>query len=214
MVAVDAIFFDLDGTLVDARTDIVNAMNYTLAKLDRPAKPFKEVVSYIGTGVSYLVSRSLGSEDAGLVDEGVRIYIDRYTAHPADEAIIYPHVKETLDFFRNKRKFILTNRYVNLADPLLEATGLKVYFEEVIGGDDENCLKPSACVFDKIIPRLKVDKKRAIIVGDMAVDIMAGKNSGIKTCWATYGLGTAAEVKSSKPDYTIGDITELKKIIK
>jgi phosphoglycolate phosphatase len=214
MLIVDAIFFDFDGTLVDARIDIVNAVNYTLARLGRPEKPFTEVVSYIGTGVSYLVSKSLGSEDAGLVEEGVRIYIDYYTAHPADEAVVYPHAKEMLDFFRNKRKFILTNRYVSLAAPALEATGLGKYFEEVIGGDDESCLKPSACVFDNILPRLKVDKKRAIIVGDMAVDIMAGKNSGIKTCWVTYGLGRMADLEGVKPDYVIDDIAELKKIIK
>lgn len=214
MLAVDTIFFDLDGTLIDARQDIVNAVNYALTRMGRPEKSFKEVVSYIGTGVSYLVSKSMGSDDSKLVEEGVRIYISYYAAHPADEAIVYPHVKETLDFFKKKRKFILTNRYVNLAVPALAATGLGKYFEEVIGGDDENCLKPSACVFDNILPRLKVDKDRAILVGDMAVDIMAGKNSGIKTCWVTYGLGAPADLGGVKPDYTIDDIAELKKIIK
>jgi len=214
MLTVDAIFFDLDGTLVDARQAIVNAANYTLAKMGRPGKTFEEVVSYVGTGVSYLVSKSLGSEDPKLVEEGVRIYIEYYTAHPADNAVIYPHVKETLDFFRAKRKFILTNRYVNLTIPLLRATGLEKYFEEVIGGDDEKCLKPSPCVFGNILPRLRVDKKRAIIAGDMAVDIMAGKNSGIATCWMTYGLSKLEDLGGVKPDYILDDIAGLKKIIK
>ena len=214
MLAVDAIFFDLDGTLVDARIDIVNAMNYTLARLGYEEKGFEEIVSYVGTGVSDLISKSLGNRDGALVDKGVRIYEDRYLKHPADEAVLYPHALDILEYFSNKRKFILTNRYVRLADAVLKKMGIQKYFEDIIGGDDENCLKPSACVLDNALNKYKVDKTKAIMIGDMAVDVMAGKNSGVATCWVTYGLGTPAEVKDTKPDYIINDIGELKKIIK
>ena len=74
-------------------------------------------------------------------------------------------------------------------------------------------MKPSACVLDTALPKLKVDKARSIIVGDMAIDIMTGKNSGIKTCWVTYGLGKAEDVEPLKPDYAIDDLIELEKII-
>ena len=76
------------------------------------------------------------------------------------------------------------------------------------------CLKPSACVLDKVGPRPKIDKAKSIIVGDMAIDIMTGKNSGIRTCWVTYGLGSAEEVRPLKPDYIVDDMIELKGIIK
>lgn len=214
MTAVDAIFFDVDGTLVDARIDIVKAMNHILRELGVEEKPFDLIVSYIGTGVRDLVAKSLGTVNKSLVTKGIEMFSDFYEDHSHDEARPYPHVKETLEFFRDKRKFILTNRYAKFADATLRGLGLRQYFEKIIGGDDENCLKPSACVLDKILPKLKIDKSKALIVGDMAIDIMTGKNSGIKTCWVTYGLGKPEEVKGLKPDYVIDDIAELKRIIK
>lgn len=214
MLAVDVIFFDLDGTLVDARSDIVRAANRTLAALGCKEKSFEEIISYVGTGVSDLVAKSLNTSDGAIIEKGVEIYGKFYMEHPADEARLYPYVKETLDFFITKRKFILTNRYVVLADVVLKALGIKEYFEDVIGGDDESCIKPSACVIDSIIPGLKIDKTRAIIVGDMVIDIMTGKNSGIRTCWVTHGLGKTKDLEDIKPDYIIDDIAELKKIIK
>lgn len=214
MAGIEAIFFDVDGTLVDARVDIVNAMNHALRSLGAEEKPFDDIVSYIGTGVKDLVKRSLGTSDEDLILKGTEMFGRYYTAHAADEARLYPHVKDILKYFKDKHKYILTNRYSRFADAVLKDLGIRKYFEEIFGGDDEDCLKPSACVMDRIIADLNIDRSRAIIVGDMAIDVQAGKNSGIKTCWVTYGLGKTEDVKGLNPDYIIEDIVELKGIIK
>lgn len=214
MLSVDAIFFDLDGTLIDARSDIVRATNHTLSALGRRERSFEDIVSYIGTGVSDLIAKSLSAEDNSLIKKGVAIYSEYMLKHPADEARLYPHVKETLEFFKDKRKFILTNRYAKFADAVLKALGIYGYFESTIGGDDEDCIKPSACLMDSVLPGIGVDREKALIVGDMTIDIETGKNSGIKTCWVTYGLGKPEEVKPLKPDFIIDDFAELKKIIR
>jgi phosphoglycolate phosphatase len=214
MIAVDTILFDLDGTLVDARADIVKAMNRTLARLGYGEKSFDEIVSYIGTGVSDLVAKSLGTGDRKIVAEAVKIYGECYLKDPAGSAKFYPNVIDVLEYFSKKRKFILTNRYAKFAAALLKELGADKYFEGIIGGDDENCLKPSACVFDLYLPKFGIDKTKALIVGDMTIDIMAGKNAGIRTCWITHGLGKAADVEPLKPDYIINDISELKLIIR
>lgn len=213
MIEINHIFFDVDGTLVDSRKDIVKSINYALRKLGVKEKPFESIVSYIGTGVKDLALKSLGPGKESLADEAVRIFSEYYVAHSADEASLYPHIEETLQYFKNKKKYILTNRYSRFADATLKGLGIRHYFEDIIGGDDENCLKPSACVMDNLADRIKFDKKSSIIVGDMDIDIMMGKNSGIKTCWVTYGLGKKKDMESLKPDYVIDDIVELKKII-
>lgn len=209
----DTIFFDVDGTLVDARKDIVRAMNHALKMLGRPERPFEEIVSYIGTGVKDLVRKSLGKENSSLVDKGTAIFADYYTAHPTDESVLYPHVKETLEHFKDKRKFIISNRYEAFADVALDNFGIRDYFEAILGGDDEDCLKPSACVLERAFSKYNIDRRKAIIVGDMAIDVETGRNSGIKTCWVTYGLGKRADLKGLRPDFTIDDIAELKKIV-
>lgn len=212
-IKVNTIFFDIDGTLIDARQDIVNAMNHALRQMGFPEKSFGSIVSYVGTGVKDLVARSLDSDDAGLIDKAAGMYSDYYMAHPADKAYLYPHAKEILEYFKNKRKIILTNRYARFADAVLKALGIRDYFEDIIGGDDENCIKPSACVLDPYVARLGIAKPEALIVGDMAIDVETGKNSGIKTCWIRHGLGKAADVEPLKPDFTIDDLAELKNII-
>lgn len=213
MIEIDAIFFDVDGTLVDSRKDIANAVNYVLRQLGLKEKPSGEIVSYIGTGVKDLIRRSVGGDEDALIARGVETFSDYYVRHPADESKLYPHVKETLDYFTEKRKFILTNRYAAFADITLKAFAIRDYFEGIIGGDDEGCLKPSACVLTESFPSLKIDRERALVVGDMAIDVMTGKNSGVQTCWVSYGLGKMGDVQGLKPDYMIDDIAQLRRII-
>lgn len=214
MSLIRAVFFDVDGTLADARLDIAGAMNRALKRLNRPERLPEEITSYIGTGVRDLIRKSLGRGDAGLVGRATAMYEEEYLKHPADHAVLYPGVKKLLEDLPDKRKFILTNRYSHLASALLEKLGIRSFFEEVFGGDDESCIKPSACVLDRILPIVGVDKKEAIIVGDMAIDVMTGKNSGVKTCWVTYGLGRKEDVLPLKPDYVIESISGLGNIVK
>jgi phosphoglycolate phosphatase len=214
MDRINAVFFDVDGTLADARADIAAAMNRVLKELGRPEKSVGTISSYIGTGVKYLIRESLGTDDAALIDKAAAMYEEEYVKHPADHARLYPGVAQLLKGLTGTRKFILTNRYSNLASALLEKLGILHYFEDVFGGDDESCVKPSACVIDRILPMIDVKRGEAIIVGDMAIDVMTGKNSGIKTCWVTYGFGAREEVMPLKPDYVIDNISDLAAILK
>ena len=214
MALFDTIFFDVDGTLVDSRKDITNAVNHALGTLGFRKLSVEAVVSYVGTGVKDLIRKCFGTDDEAIVEKGDKLYWKYFMEHAVDESVLYPHAREILEYLKDKRKFILTNRYKDFAEATLKGLGIIGYFEEIIGGDDENCMKPLACLFDRIVPRLKVDRKNALIIGDMDIDIQAGKNSGIKTCWITHGLGRVEDVKALNPDYIIEDLIELKEIIK
>jgi len=214
MASFDIILFDVDGTLVDATSDIANAMNYALRVLKLPELPKETIVSHIGSGVKDLIKKSLGTDDEAVIEKGTKLYSDHYIAHAADETILYPHVIDILEYLKDKRKFIFTNRYVAFADVALRGLGIRDYFEGIIGGDDENCIKPSACAVDRAVKRFGIDKSKSLIVGDMDIDVMAGKNSGIAACWITHGLGKVEEVAPLKPEYIIDDLIELKEIIK
>lgn len=214
MPFIDTIFFDVDGTLIDARSDIANAMNHALRVLGLPELPKETIVSYIGSGVKYLIRKSLGTDDEVLIEKGTRLYSDHYIANVTNETILYPHAVDILEYLKGKRKFILTNRYALSADVALRGLGIRDYFENIIGGDDEGCLKPMACVVDRAAKKFNVDKSRSLIVGDMDVDIMTGKNAGVRTCWVTYGLGKIEEIGPLNPEYVIDDLVELKEIIK
>ncbi len=213
MIDIDVIYFDIDGTLLDANIDIANAVNYTRSRLDLEPKPFDEIVSYIGTGVADLVARGTGFSRGAKFAKAMRVFEKYYIRHTTDYAKLYPGVKNILRHFRNKKKIIVTNRFRRYAVAALRNFGLLKYFVEIVGGDDKFCMKPFGCVIERSLARIKADRRRAIIVGDMDIDVMTGKNAGIKTCFVTHGLGKLKDVKKLNPDFVIDGLAELKKII-
>ena len=213
MKKVELVIFDMDGTLVDSREDIAGAVNFTLDKLGLKKISLLEITSYIGWGVVDLIEKSLGENHRSLLPRALKIFKDYYRRHSTDKSRLYPGVGEILQHFRNKRKIIVTNRQREFAKIALKAFKIENYFEMIIGGDEVGCLKPSACPLNRGIGKLKVNKKDAVIVGDMAVDIIAGKAAGIYTCAVTYGLGKKEELFKADPDFIIENISELKNIL-
>lgn len=213
MKYIDLIIFDLDGTLVDSRDDIANAVNFTLKKIGLKEKSISEISSYIGTGIEDLIGKSLGNKQEVLLTRALSVFEKYYRKHSIDNSVLYPNVKEILEYFKNKRKVIVTNRNYEFALIALNKLGIYDYFENVVGGDDIGCMKPSSCPLDISMNRLNTNKEEAIIVGDMDIDIVAGKKAGIITCGVTYGIGKKEDIIKAKPDFIIDDIINLKNII-
>lgn len=215
MREIDVIIFDLDGTLIDSRKDIVDTVNMTLAKIGQPAKKPSEIISYVGTGVRDLIARSMSSnKDKDLVDKAVGIFNDLFICNADFSSKLYDNVVNILDFYNDKHKIIITNRTKVMAENTLERFKIKKYFENVIGSDDQSCSKPSACPVKKAIKDIQTPKNRIILVGDMDIDVKTGKNAGILTCAVMYGIGDKEKIKLSKPDHMVGSLLELKNIIK
>lgn len=213
MKYVDFILFDLDGTLVDSKKDIAKAVNFTLKEIGFKEKSDSEISSYIGRGVGNLISKSTGTKQDVFLKRALSIFEEYHRKHCTDNSVLYPNVKKILEYFKDKKKIIVTNRNYDLALPVLKTLGIYNYFEDIIGGDDIGCMKPSSCPLDKTIYRFDISKEKAIMVGDMDIDVLAGKRAGIITCAVTYGIGKKKDIVKTKPDFIINDIIKLKNII-
>ncbi|MBD3296029.1 MAG: HAD hydrolase-like protein [Candidatus Omnitrophica bacterium] len=166
----------------------------------------------MGTGVRDLIRKSLGDPvDMRLLERGIEIYSRRFSEHFADNTTIYPNVKKVLDHFRDKTMVVTTNRRTVLTEGTLDKFGISGYFDRVIGGDDDDCLKPSACPLKKALG--EHDPARAILVGDMDLDIRSGKEAGMITCAVTYGIGSREDLERARPRHFIDDIIQLIDII-
>ncbi|MCF7916914.1 MAG: HAD-IA family hydrolase [Candidatus Omnitrophica bacterium] len=214
MVQIDTVIFDLDGTLIDSKQDIIAAVNYTLEKTGNDSKSAQEITPFIGTGSKDLIRQSLGkTEDDQEVEEAHSIFVDYFRKHSYQKTVLFPHVKEVLDYLKDKNLFILTNRHKFLAKEALKHFDIYKYFKDIDGGDLDNCRKPSACPVDKFFATHKIDKKKSMIVGDMDIDIKTGKAAGIYSCGFTSGIGDKKDIEAANPDYLIEDLIELKNII-
>lgn len=162
MKYVELIIFDLDGTLVDSRKDIVSAVNFTLKSLKLKQKSIRETSSYIGGGFEDLFRKSLGEKEEALLKKALPIFEEYYRKHSTDNTTLYPNVKEILEHFKDKKKIIITNRKYEFALLTLKALDIYKYFEDIVGGDDIGCAKPSPCPLDKIIHSLNINKGETI----------------------------------------------------
>ena len=99
--AVRLLVFDLDGTLIDSRQDLVNSVNAMLNHLGRPHLPDDVIASHIGDGAGMLVRRALGHpEDESHVEAALTYFLDFYRVHKLDYTHVYPGVLESLEALR------------------------------------------------------------------------------------------------------------------
>lgn len=210
MLNIDLIIFDLDGTLVNTKKDIAIAINHTLESFGFRKKNMREISRCVGEGFEKTLQCAFGDQ---VYPEGaVAVLKEYYIAHPVVYSKLYSGVKTILKYFSEKRKAVLTNKDLSISVDILGRLGIYNCFDMVVGGDT-GCKKPSPHGANTILKELNIRKETVIIVGDMAIDILTGRNSGIKTCGVTYGIGRKEDVIESKPDIIIDRLTELKGII-
>jgi HAD superfamily hydrolase (TIGR01549 family) len=212
-IPISLIIFDLDGTLIDSKSAIVSSVNLMLKQLGLPKLSAPKIVSYIGHGVKQLVRDSLGLRANELFEQAYKIYWKNLTSGVERESRLFPGVKPVLSHFKDKQLVVVSNSAEEVIRSVLKKRGIQEYFTAVFGGDDEMCLKPSACQIECALETLKIERRRCMMVGDMAIDVLAGKAAGVFTCGVTYGIGKKGDIKRAGPDFMIDDIKKLIKII-
>src|SRR5690242_3824352 len=130
----DLLIFDLDGTLIDSRLDLANAVNATRAHMGMPALENERVYSYVGNGAPVLIRRALGEQAAEAeVEEALEFFLEYYREHVLDYTELYPGVRETLDrlYAAGKRMAVLTNKPVRMSRAIVEGLGVAGHFFQV-----------------------------------------------------------------------------------
>src|SRR5215469_291559 len=111
---VKALLFDLDGTLIDSKQDLVLSVNATLRELGRAELPEDLVASYVGSGAPVLIRRALGGQpDDRELQGALSFFLDHYEQHKLDFTRAYPGVRQALEQLRGVPMAVLTNKPVN-----------------------------------------------------------------------------------------------------
>lgn len=201
--------FDLDGTLAATGQDLANSVNYIRAALRLDPLENQLVYSHVGRGVEHLLRMSLPENSPDRSAEIMELFLKHYAEHLLDTTALYPQVRETLDYFKNKKRAVVTNKLHRLTVPILRGLGIEGCFDAVLGGDSAAEKKPDPSALLQLLASFGIEPARALIVGDGDADIEAGRRAGVHTCGVTYGLGKKEELVAAGPDYLIDDLSEL-----
>jgi N-acetyl-D-muramate 6-phosphate phosphatase len=189
--SIDAVFFDLDGTLLDTAPDLAFALNSVLVEQQRPPLLFATIRPWVSFGARTLIKfgfQITDNEDPQLEPLRQR-FLQIYAANLATHTCLFPGMEEVLTTLEGWQMpwGIVTNKPKWLTQPLLEQLGLATRSVCNVSGDTLPVNKPHpapllhACQVAKCVP------ERCLYVGDALRDIEAGQRAGMQTVVALYG---------------------------
>jgi phosphoglycolate phosphatase len=188
---VKALVFDLDGTLIDSKRDLVQSVNATLRQTGRAELPEDLVASYVGSGAPVLIRRALGGNPMPEeVQIALQFFLAHYEEHKLDFTQAYPGVRNTLEQLRQVPMAVLTNKPVNISVRILEGLGLAEFFRAIYGGNSFATKKPDPLGANTILGELGIPGTDAVMVGDSEVDVQTARNAGMISAIVNFGFGT------------------------
>lgn len=212
-IELNAVFFDIDGTLFDTRNDLVSTVNHTRRDLGLAERPPEEVVANVGQGARYLLEHSIPERT---FDEMWEVFRGHYAEHCCETLEPYPGVLRTLAELRDRgwKLGVNTNKPNFAVRLILEKFGLTRFFEgAVIAGGDCAEMKPSALPLRECAARLRGHRLSSHdwMVGDSWTDMKCAENAGIKAAFCTFGFG---QLRDSRFTIKINRFEELLRYLK
>jgi len=208
------LIFDLDGTLVDSKQDLVNSVNATRAFMGEGPLPVERISSYVGSGAPTLVQRALPGLSAPDQERALRYFLEYYREHMLDHTVLYPTVREGLDQLHDAglALAVLTNKPVRFSVSMIEGLGLDLHFFRVYGGNSFEAKKPHPAGMHALMTEARVTADRTVMVGDSAVDVLTARNAGAHSCGVPWGIQPET-FAVAPPDVMVEDLRELVKLV-
>ncbi len=190
----EAVVFDLDGTLLDSAPDLTAALNLVL-EMEGLAPLGVDTVRYmIGAGVPKLIER-------GFREYGVRLdatdmdadlleaFLAYYDAHAADLSKLYPGTYDLIEFLCNRsvRIGLCTNKPTEATREILKSFDIEDCFDSVVGGTSGFPKKPAPAGLHACLEELGVRASQTLYIGDSATDVKTARNAGVPVVVMSYG---------------------------
>jgi phosphoglycolate phosphatase len=204
-----AVLFDLDGTLVDSYEALTEAVNHArrmhgLANL--PATRIREIV---GDGIEKLLQRAFESDD---VPNGMKeTFESRYDEVCCEASHVLDDVESTLEHLGELgvAMAVCTNKPTFFSKKILDFLELSRHFRAIVGPDLAGARKPDARHLLFTLESVQCPIGETLFVGDMPIDVLAARNSGIDVAVVATGSSTREQLTDAKPDHFLERFSDL-----
>jgi pyrophosphatase PpaX len=201
---IEALLSDVDGTLLNTHGLIVAAFDIVLSN---------HHISHTIAGIEATIGKSLMESYRILtsradVADFMKEHGDFQEAN-LQLATLFPGVSDTLKKLKTMGiKIAAVSTRTRNCRLMLDNAGIFNYFDAIVTGDDVINHKPDPEALFLAMEELSIKPQQAIMMGDIAVDIKAGRNAGTRTVGVTYG-SLGKNIKDCNPDYIIDFIEDI-----
>lgn len=193
MNAVDAVLFDLDGTLLDSAPDLAAALNAVRAQEGLEPLPVESISKHVSRGAVGMLLAGMPAADASRMEAWKAAFLEHYARNSFVDSRLYDGIGEVLDCLETHqvRWGIVTNKSERLTLPLLEAARLADRASCIVCGDTLARSKPDPEPVWHACELLGVAPARTLFVGDDVRDMQAGRAAGTLLAAVYYGYGSS-----------------------
>jgi phosphoglycolate phosphatase len=213
-VAYEHVAFDLDGTLVDSRADLLTAVNHVRRGLGLADLAPATLSRYVGEGARVLVERALGPDHQDAFPAALAVFMEFYADHLLDATQLYPGVAAALDALaeRGVALSVLTNKPEAMSRAIVDGLGVGARFVALIGGDSLPVRKPDPAGLERLRARTGTARERMLLVGDSAIDVRTARAGGVAFCGVAWGLAPDT-LLAAHPERVIAHPSELLDVV-
>ncbi|MGI6644058.1 MAG: HAD family hydrolase [Bacillota bacterium] len=211
---VDAVLFDLDGTLLDTTKAILASLRHTVEYFTGTIPPTGVLQKTMGIPLVDVLESLL----PGRTQEALQVYVDHNLRVHKDFVKPYPGVIETLNALKSGgiRLGLVTSKRRHSAQVGLKSACIGDSFEAIVCHDDTDKHKPDPTPLLMALESMGIASGTVLMVGDTIFDIRAAKNADgalpglrVKSGAVTYGGGLRGDLSSEEPDFLFDDIREV-----
>lgn len=206
------IIFDLDGTLIDSFSAIMEGFNATLPLYGRNPLTLEETKSVVGYPLAETLGELVGEEKSA---EATRIFREKYREVYLEKTFTMPHAMETLHSLHRGGYLlgVATNKHGGFSRKIIDHLGLSHIIHTVVGEGDTPRSKPHPDILLKNLESMSIAHDEAMFIGDSPVDIETGKKAGVKTVAVPTGHHTKEMLAEAGAELVVDDLSKLEEVL-
>ena len=209
-----ALFFDMDGTLIDSEPGIVGGIVHTFDALGQMLPSADQLRGWIGPPLRDSFHERFGG-DQGLVEQALALYRERYDSVGWTEHSVFPGIASAIQalYAAGHRMAVVTSKNERFARRIVEHLPFGGHFEEVVGASDDGERRFKPDLVAEALRRLQLEPAQCVMIGDRRMDIEGARAHGMRSIGVLWGFGDEAELRRAGADALARDPAQLASLL-